>query len=228
MCKAGGPRCASHIKKELNMVLGAYSTAESDPNVSKAALKRLEKEVLEKTAEMDSTPTGQKALQKKIDDAEDGSKEQKDLKKRLNKAIILRAVEEEKGREFRERQAEFQRLEQEANEELHDNSFAVQYKRALVSTILDDGAIHQKEGHEPWGGPSGDYEAEEHFRQCGLLIAKNINESYTWREYDTFRSNDRVGVSADVTCNCGKHVNRRAVLPEQTMGSLLTKMLNKN
>lgn len=62
MCYEGGPRCANHVQQQLNKARESVNEASSEDEYAKSYEVREQLEM-----EYNSTPTGQKALQRKID-----------------------------------------------------------------------------------------------------------------------------------------------------------------
>lgn len=96
MCYAApGPRCTSHVKKELNALLKKVVKLE-DSGASESEIRKARNAVERKYREYETTPGGQKELKKRIAEAEaqgvDGRKI-RSLKNRLAMGENTRAAQ---------------------------------------------------------------------------------------------------------------------------------------
>lgn len=107
------------------------------------------------------------------------------------------------------------------------------YKKDVAELLVKDGEFfkpdYSKDAYRSWGDSRGasEYGAQSHFKECGVAGFNKYSENSSWSEYDTFNSNDYVGIEAEISCNCQKHFKSRVYL-DGSAGSIMSRLLNKN
>lgn len=101
------------------------------------------------------------------------------------------------------------------------------FQQAVASILVNDGRFSKGET-SVWGDDRGleDYQAKEHFKQCGVRSVNNYDESASWDLYDTFSRDNHVGIKAELSCHCGEFFKSTVYLDENA-GSLLGKLMNQ-
>lgn len=106
------------------------------------------------------------------------------------------------------------------------------YQNALSKVLVDNGDFFKPKafmaGQGPyasWGDTRGtsDYQAQSHFKECGVAGVNDLEEDASWELYDTFDNEDHVGIKAEISCNCQKCFKSQ-VFMEGSAGDLLKKL----
>lgn len=106
------------------------------------------------------------------------------------------------------------------------------YQNALAKVIVNSGDFFQPKAvmvgqgvFSSWGDTrgKGDYQAQSHFKECGVAGFNDLEEDASWELYDTFNSEDHVGIKAEISCNCQKCFKSQ-VFMEGNAGDLLKKL----
>lgn len=231
MCYASpGPRCTSHVKKELNTLVKKVVDLE-DGGASEQEVRKARRAVEHKYHEYDATPGGQTALKKQIAEAEkqgvDGRKIRA-LKNRLAVGENLRKTQKEAYEREQERKSRFGEIKRQV--ETRQAEIAAgspvtigdMYPRDLTKAMLKEGAYIQGKGG--WGGPSYDYQGTAHLKECGVLATTDIDEYHSWGTYDTFEEYSHVGIKATTTCNCGQVLDAPLVGENMQVSRLIASM----
>lgn len=174
--------------------------------------------------EFDSFPVQFKTLKALIDLAEADDEGLPALKTRYKKAEELRKKQaQERKAEKEKTQAEndakaknekvFKRIAGEVVAEKNDpkNDWKIGYKKAVSGVIAEEGSIVSGPGRSSYGMyfPDRDEAKTAHFRECGSLDIRNVEED-SWEEWDFNSMSDEQSshteykVTADATCNCGQ------------------------
>lgn len=175
---------------------------------------------------LDSQPSELKKLKEEIEQAHPVNlKELRDRLDRAEKFKKKQAAERKAQREREKAETEarakndsfFQQISGEAvKEEEEANDWKTGYKKAVSGVIAEEGSIVDGPGRSSWGSymPAINQERTNHFRKCGALDIRNVEES-EWEEWD-FNSMDsrqtshtEYNVTADATCNCGEIVKEK-------------------
>lgn len=106
------------------------------------------------------------------------------------------------------------------------------FQQAVTSVLIEEGDFYQathEGGEEGWGDTRGtsDYFAKEHFQECGVKGVNSYTENATWSMYDSFSSESKVGVKAEISCNCGDKYKSRVYLEAVDPGTLISKIMNQ-
>lgn len=101
------------------------------------------------------------------------------------------------------------------------------FQQAMAELIVDEGRFSSKT--PSWGDTRGsvDYGAREHFEKCGVYSIDEYEENATWSTYDSFNSEDEVGVYAVMSCKCGDRYKSEVYLESRDVGSLMSRLLTR-
>lgn len=224
MCqRSPGPRCASHARKAVQAAAKDLKTLETQ-GANEKTIKKAQKSLTDAVKVYDSTPTGQKNLTAKIDEAKAAGESIRSLSARRTAGRLLREKQEAAlaavVAEERRIEGTKRRLEELREETL--NRKTNPYRTAVESYVLEEGVFHKENF---WGGPTEDYHAGEHLKQCGVAHTGDTNESYSWSNYDTFNSEDKVGFAMDTTCNCGQILEQPMIVEGKGMDDVMRGLL---
>jgi len=188
---------------ELNELNKVYTNLLANPDSTAQEIREAENKWKYIQYCYDSTLEGQKALEAKIKNETVDSKKA-ELSKRLDSAkrewkIIEKIIKEEE-----KRKADYQEILTKVSEAPRNP-----YSEMLSQLLVKEGKIFK--GENDFGGPSTDYEAIKHFNECGTLALLNVEENFTWSTFDSYNSEEHKGLAGQITCKCGKEVNRRIV-----------------
>lgn len=106
------------------------------------------------------------------------------------------------------------------------SDFTEGFRSAVMAAFVRHGDAYSDE--KSWGDTRGewDYAALRHFSEkCKPVKMNNMKEAYTWQEWDTMSAEDKVGMAAELSCECGKYTDVRFVLPEANIGTVLRWLL---
>lgn len=219
-----GPRCASHARKAVQAAAKELKKLEENG----AELKEINaaKKALASAVKIyDSTPTGQKNLEKQIETARAAKEPTRALANRLGAGRKLRIAQEEAlAKVEREEQAAEYRARKLAElKEETANAAPNAFKSAVSSYVLSQGKFLKPQS---WGGPTTDYDADEHLAKCGTAHTGNVQEEYSWETYDSFTTHDHVGFAMDTTCNCGQIFQEPRIVQGASMTDVMKGILN--
>jgi hypothetical protein len=102
------------------------------------------------------------------------------------------------------------------------------FKLAVANLLVEEGDAYDLNG-SAWGDSRGnsDYSARRHIKEdCKPAIIKNYEENYSWQLYNTYNSDDYVGIKADMSCACGQVHNRTFIMENANFQSMLSKLMN--
>jgi hypothetical protein len=102
------------------------------------------------------------------------------------------------------------------------------FKLAVANLLVEEGDAYDTSG-STWGDSRGrsDYTARSHIQEdCKPAIIKNYEENYSWNLYDTYNSQDYVGIKADMSCACGQVHNRTFIMENASFQSMMSKLMN--
>lgn len=225
MCqRSPGPRCASHARKAVQAAAKELKKLETEGAETKE-INKAKKALASAVKIYDSTPTGQKKLEEQINAARAAKEPTRALSNRLSAGKKLReeqanalaaVIREEQAAEYRAR-----KLEEMKEETL--NAPPNPYKTAVSNYVLREGQF-LKSGY--WGGPTTDYEADEHLTSCGVAHTGNVQEEFSWQTYDSFTTTDHVGFAMDTTCNCGQIFQEPRIVKDKSMTDIMMGILN--
>ncbi len=105
------------------------------------------------------------------------------------------------------------------------------FQEAVTKVMIDEGNFYYPaDGSSSWGDTRGtsDYHAEEHFKECGVKGVNSYDESASWSVYDSFHSDETVGVKAELSCNCGEKFKTRVYMEQMDPGKLISKIMNRS
>lgn len=214
----------SALTEQFKIVSKTYNDAKADPESSNTKVRNASIELRNVRAQYNTTTTGIKQLEQELSALNEAGAKTDDIYQKESELRQARkrkiAVEQEIATKTLEAQ-EFIELKKHSEDNPMTN-----YQRDLSSLLKQEARIHTSE-HE-WGGPSTDYLATQHFKQCGIMAMENVEDNYSWELYDTINSETRYGIKANVTCHCGNEFRRVAVIESQDFSSLLNKMFALN
>lgn len=219
-----GPRCASHARKAVQAAAKELKKLETDGADAKE-INKAKKALASAVKIYDSTPTGQKKLEEQIAAAREAKEPTRSLSNRLGAGRKLReeqaealakVIREEQAAEYRAR-----KLEEMKEETL--NAPPNPYKTAVSSYVIREGQFLKS---QYWGGPTTDYEADEHLTRCGVAHTGNVQEEFSWQTYDSFSTHDHVGFAMDTTCNCGQIFQEPRIVKGASMTDVMKGILN--
>lgn len=106
------------------------------------------------------------------------------------------------------------------------------FQQAVTSVLIEEGEFYQpkhEDRERSWGDSrgSGDYQASDHFKECGVKGVNSYTENASWSTYDSFNSESQVGVEAELSCNCGEKYKSRVYLKALDPGALISKIMNQ-
>lgn len=102
------------------------------------------------------------------------------------------------------------------------------FQEVMSELIVEEGNFVNKDTPS-WGDTRGssDYGAKKHFEECGVYAIDEYEENATWRTYDSFNSEDEVGIRAVISCKCGDRYKSEAYLESRDVGSLMSRLLTR-
>lgn len=232
MCYAKpGPRCTSHVKKELTALTKKVVELE-DSGAPEREIKKARNALAAKFVEFDATLGGQKALEKQIAQGEkDGmdGRSLNSLKRRRDKGAITREAQTEAYKKTEKRRERFEYIKSQV--EARQAQIAAgdpvnigdMYPRDMTRAILEQGAVIQR-NNGSWGGPATDYMRTAHLQECGVLATTDIDENHQWWTYDSLSEQMNSGICATVTCNCGEVLDEQLVGEDMKTSELILSM----
>lgn len=108
------------------------------------------------------------------------------------------------------------------------------YQDAMSKVLVGEGEFYKPKEvmagssqFSSWGDTRGtsDFQAQNHFKECGVAGFNNFEENASWEIYDTFNSEDKVGIKAEMSCNCQKCFKSQVFIENNT-GMMLNKLIN--
>lgn len=100
------------------------------------------------------------------------------------------------------------------------------FKTRIAGIIIEDGDFYHRSDYS-WGDSRGkrDSTAKSHFQECGTYGINDYSENASWREYDTFSDTDTVGISAELSCNCGEKYKTQVYMPAMGFSDIVRRLL---
>lgn len=101
------------------------------------------------------------------------------------------------------------------------------FQTAVAGLLVSKGDFYNKDVNS-WGDTRGtsDYSAKEHFEKCGVKGVNNYNEHSSWSTYDSFSSDEEVGIEAQLSCNCGEKY-KSTVFYSAHSNSIINELMNQ-
>lgn len=203
-------------------------------------------------AQLDSFPSELKKLKNEIDEMKtinDRSKmwELWTLEERFEKASTFkekqaeeRKIEKEKLKAEKKARAAnaviFKRISEEVTASKNNvnggDNWKDGYKKAVTGVMSQQGHIVNGKGTSSYGSytPAIDVEKTEHFRECGTLDIRNVEED-SWDEWEYSSMSDAQStrkefrVTGEATCNCGM-LTCEDIEVSGTFGDITRQVLN--
>jgi hypothetical protein len=101
------------------------------------------------------------------------------------------------------------------------------FQEAVTKVLIDEGEFFDTKV-DSWGDSRGshDYEAGEHFKECGVKGVNSYDEEASWALYDSFSRDDTVGVKAELSCNCGDCYKKTVFMQNVSVSNMISKIMN--
>lgn len=212
------------VKKDHAEAVAKLAEAEANPDTKKAALTRLRKEVENQEAEVFATlpkATFERTIKAKSEEMAEYEKAQK---------MRFRALRNSMSNAHGRRGEILDEIQSNVDHEitLQKAPKLEGFRLAVTKLLVAEGTAYDPE-KRMWGTSLGTaiYEANHHFTEdCAPAVVSNYNERFDWNTYDSFTSDDNVGVSADISCACGKYHKTKFVLEQDNFGSMFSRIMN--
>lgn len=101
------------------------------------------------------------------------------------------------------------------------------FQEAMSSLLVDEGTFID-ENSRSWGDDRGSHiYPSQHFNDCGVAGINEYDEFASWHTYDSFSSEDTVGVRAELSCNCGEYFKQPVYSEPATMGNMISRLMTR-
>lgn len=109
-----------------------------------------------------------------------------------------------------------------------DNNFSQQLREAVARMVGKHGDAFDADV-ETWGDSRGqrNYEATRHMKTCVGKTMTNYTEDFHWTISDTMNYNEKIGIRAFITCECGEVENVSFIVEGTNLSTLLSWILEE-
>jgi hypothetical protein len=202
----------SPLKKRLNTTRVKYNRLQSELDAMPSEYRALKKAATQAHAQL---AVNRGELHSRLRRAENL------INKRKQEEAAKKAEAKRLAVEKKANQTEFDKIKQEvANQQPAnlpvDQQWKIGYQKAIAAVVAEQGKIVDGNGYSSYGiyMPATNHEKTAHFRQCGALDIRNVEEE-AWDEWDfnsmssVQTSHQEYAVRGEATCNCGQLVKEK-------------------